>query len=133
LIVGAGASAHDIALDISTTAESVTMSHHAAELWFKSTEILQKPDIREITNDGVIFKDGSSGNYSVIIFCTGYDYSFPFLTIDCGIHIDNNYVQPLWKHCINIQYPTMALIGIPFNVCPSHLMDLQVSHKACLK
>lgn len=57
---------------------------------------------------------------------TGYKYTFPFLSIDCGISVDDNYVQPLYKHCININRPTMALIGLPFYVCASQMFDLQV-------
>lgn len=57
----------------------------------------------------------------------GYKYTFPFMSIDCGLTVDDNYVQPLYKHCININRPTMAIIGLPYYVCASQMFDLQVS------
>lgn len=59
-------------------------------------------------------------------FVAGYKYTFPFMSIDCGLTVDDNYVQPLYKHCININRPTMALIGLPYYVCASQMFDLQV-------
>lgn len=62
----------------------------------------------------------------------GYKYTFPFMSIDCGLTVDDNYVQPLYKHCININRPTMALIGLPYYVCASQMFDLQVKpHIMC--
>ena len=52
-------------------------------------------------------------------------YHFPFLHESCGITVDDNHIQPLYKHIINIENPTMALIGIPFNVCAFQMFDLQ--------
>lgn len=52
------------------------------------------------------------------------------MSIDCGLSVDDNYVQPLYKHCININRPTMALIGLPYYVCASQMFDLQVSEIA---
>lgn len=56
----------------------------------------------------------------------GYEYSFPFLSDECGIIVDDNYVQPLYKHLINIEHPTMAIVGLPFYVCAFIMFDLQV-------
>lgn len=53
------------------------------------------------------------------------------MSIDCGLTVDDNYVQPLYKHCININRPTMALIGLPYYVCASQMFDLQV--RFCVK
>lgn len=85
-----------------------------------------RPDVRALTETGATFADGTAQTYTVIFYCTGYKYTFPFLSIDCGISVEDNYVQPLYKHIINISYPTMALIGLPFYVCASQMFDLQV-------
>lgn len=53
------------------------------------------------------------------------------MSIDCGLTVEDNYVQPLYKHCININRPTMALIGLPYYVCASQMFDLQV--RFCIK
>ncbi|XP_037946848.1 senecionine N-oxygenase isoform X2 [Teleopsis dalmanni] len=127
LIVGAGPSGMDLCHKISKHAESVTLSHHIVDQ--PKTKFLgnvnQKPDIKKLDKNGAYFVDDSYDNFNIIFYCTGYKYSFPFLSIDCGIYVDENYVNNLYKHCINIQYPTMSFIGIPFYVCASQMMDIQ--------
>lgn len=47
--------------------------------------------------------------------------------MDCEITVTENvYVHPLFKECININRPTMYLIGLCFRVCPLLLADVQV-------
>lgn len=57
----------------------------------------------------------------------GYKYAYPFLSVDSGIHVDDNFVQPLYKHVINIEHPTMAFIGIPQSSLNYYLYDRQVN------
>lgn len=128
LIIGAGPSGRDAVLDIQHVAENVTWSHH----WENGTlisnlreNVTQKPDALKFTEDGVIFIDGSYQKFSVILYCTGYQYTFPFLSIDCGLSVDDNCVEPLYKHCININRPTLAIIGLPNFVCPNQMFDIQ--------
>lgn len=59
-------------------------------------------------------------------YATGYDYTFPFLSVDCGLSCNNKFVQPLYKHCLNINRPSMALIALPFFHVGFPLFDLQV-------
>lgn len=42
-------------------------------------DLIAKPDIEEITEDGVIFKDGSHVELDEIVLATGYQYSVPYL------------------------------------------------------
>lgn len=128
LVIGAGPSGMDLANEISKVAKRVTLSHHQnpePKTVFASN-VDMRPDVERLTENGVVFVDGTEQDYSVIVYCTGYKYTFPFLSVDCGIAVDDNFVQPLYKHCININYPTMALIGVPFYVCASQMFDLQV-------
>jgi thioredoxin reductase len=133
LVIGAGPSGVDLAHEISRTAKRVTLSHHLKEpprTQF-ADNVNQKPDVVRLTEDGVVFADGSSQSYTVIFFCTGYQYKFPFLSVDCGITCDNNYIRPLYKHCLSINRPNLGFIGIPFYVCASQMFDLQA--RFCLK
>ncbi|XP_062558052.1 senecionine N-oxygenase-like [Armigeres subalbatus] len=127
LLVGAGYSASDIAIATVKVAKSVTVSYHNPKKVEFDIEgsITVKPDISKLTSTGVEFVDGSQKDFSVIIYCTGYNYTFPFLSVDCGIRLEENHVQPLYKHVININHPTMALIGIPFSCIPTQVVDLQ--------
>ncbi|CAO1415183.1 unnamed protein product [Diamesa tonsa] len=133
LVIGAGPSGVDLANEISKTAERVTLSHHLPEppKTIFSDNVDQKPDVVQLTEDGVIFNNGEKVEYSVIFYCTGYKYNFPFLSIDCNIICDDNYVRPLYKHCLSINRPTMGFIGLPFYVCATQMFDLQV--RFCLK
>lgn len=127
LVIGAGPSGVDLANEISKVAKRVTLSHHLKEK--PKTKFLsnvdQRPDVTCLTLTGVEFTDGSSQSYSIIFYCTGYKYSFPFLSIDCEISCDNNYVRPLFWHCMSINRPSMAFIGLPFYVCANQMFDIQ--------
>lgn len=133
LVIGAGPSGMDLAKEISTIAKSVTISHRLHEpLKTKFQEnVDQKPDIQEITESGAIFVDGSSQLFTVILYCTGYKYTFPFLSVDCGILCDDNYVRPLYKHCLSIFRPSLGFIGLPYYVCANQMFDLQA--RFCLR
>ncbi|KAL1397378.1 hypothetical protein pipiens_009808 [Culex pipiens pipiens] len=127
LLVGAGYSASDIAIATAKVARSLTVSHHdPSKVNFGNLPTLvTKPTISKLTPTGVEFVDGTAINCSVIIYCTGYRFTYPFLSVDCGITVEDNHVTPLYKHVININHPTMALIGVPFYCCPTQMMDLQ--------
>lgn len=83
------------------------------------------PDVQELTETGVLLKDGSQYSVDAILYCTGFKISFPFLTSDSGIVVDDNCVEPLFKQLININYPTMAFIGLNYHLCIQLVMDLQ--------
>ncbi|CAL7946422.1 unnamed protein product [Xylocopa violacea] len=128
VVVGAGPSGMDLALDISKTAKRVYLSHHLKESigTIFPENVVQKPDIKELTEHTVLFQDGTNEPVDVVFYCTGYKYSFPFLSEKCGVRVDSNMVTPLWKHLISIENPTLALVGLPFYVCAFNMFDLQV-------
>ncbi|XP_012277616.1 flavin-containing monooxygenase FMO GS-OX-like 1 [Orussus abietinus] len=128
LVIGAGPSGMDLALEISSQAKHVILSHH-----FKETiqtvfpnNVVQKPEVVELKEHEAIFKDGSSAAIDEVFYCTGYKYYFPFLDESCGVQVDSNMVTPLWKHLVSIQNPTLAFVGLPFYVCAFSMFDLQV-------
>ena len=127
LIIGAGPSATDAIKDCSKYANQVVWSHHLENSPINdiSNNVSQKPDVEEITRTGVLFVDGSYQKCEVIIYCTGYKYSFPFLSSDCGIRCDNNFVRPLYKHCISINNPSLGFVGLVKSTCPNQVSDLQ--------
>lgn len=113
-------------------AERVVWSHHMIESFGKKVSIklpstaAEKPDVLRLTELGAEFTDGSFEEFSTVIFATGYDYKFPFLSIDCGLSCNEKFVQPLYKHCININRPSMAIMGLPYFAVAMPLFDLQV-------
>jgi dimethylaniline monooxygenase (N-oxide forming) len=126
LIVGSGPSGTDISKEIALFASKVVWSHHSTQRRTLSANILQKPDVQRLTERGAIFIDGSSESFDTIVYCTGYNYTFPFLSVDSGIQCEDNYVRPLYKHCLSINSPSLAFIGLPVYVCPFQMFDLQI-------
>ncbi|KAI5729420.1 hypothetical protein M8J76_002394 [Diaphorina citri] len=128
VVVGSGPSGLDITHDISTEATTVFLSHHSEhvkKLRFPNN-VVKKPDIAELTPTGVRFQDGSYEQVDIILYCTGYTYRYPFLHESCGINVVNKNVQPLYKHLINIEHPSMCIIGIPGDTVVFYMFDLQV-------
>lgn len=106
---------------------AVTWSHHLKDepdIKRFGENVNQKPDILKLTKDGAVFIDETFAQFSIIVYCTGYQHKFPFLSVDSGIECDD-YVKPLYKHCLNINRPSMGFIGIPNLICPNQLFDLQ--------
>ncbi|KAL0267688.1 UNVERIFIED_CONTAM: hypothetical protein PYX00_009883 [Menopon gallinae] len=128
VIIGAGPSGLDIGLDVSSHAKTVYLSHHLPDpidTPFPSNFYF-KPDIKELKEKGVSFVDGTYADVDCVFYCTGYKYSFPFLSEDCGVKVRDNYVHPLYKHLISVENPTLCFVGLPFYVCAFSMFDLQV-------
>ncbi|XP_057319304.1 uncharacterized protein LOC130663831 [Microplitis mediator] len=128
VVVGAGPSGMDLALEISSKAKQVVLSHHSRDPIHTvfPENVIQKPDITRIEEKELVFSNGDRQNVDVIFYCTGYKYSFPFLAKSCGVKVDSNMVTPLWKHLLSVENPTLALVGLPFYVCAFSMFDLQV-------
>lgn len=126
-----GPSGIDLFRDIARVAKRVVWSHHMAESFGRKVTItlpptaVEKSDVMKFTGNGAQFSDGSFEEFSTVIYATGYDYKFPFLSIDCGLSCNEKFVQPLYKHCININRPSLAIIGIPYFATAMPLFDLQ--------
>lgn len=74
--------------------------------------VVVKPNVTQLTVDGVEFEDGSTvENVDIVIFCTGYDMRFPYLEIEEEILHENKvnlykYVFPTF-----LKQHTLAVIG----------------------
>lgn len=64
---------------------------------------------------------------STVYRLPGYNFAYPFFTEEIGIRYDNNHVRPLYKQILNIEHPTMALIGVPYVAAHNPMYDLQVN------
>ncbi|CAH1959050.1 unnamed protein product [Acanthoscelides obtectus] len=131
LIIGSGPSGVDLTIQISQVAEYVILSNHSATV-AKQTyreNVIKKPDVcRIVDHETVEFADGTTCKCDVILYCTGYQYSFPFLDDSCGVKIENAAVQPLYKHMVHIQRPTMCFIGLPYLVAAFLMFDIQTRY-----
>ncbi|NXE67389.1 FMO4 monooxygenase, partial [Calcarius ornatus] len=78
-----------------------------------SGTVVLKPNVKEFTESSAVFEDGTTeGNIDVVLFATGYNFSFPFLEESVGGTIHDN--RSLY-HCIfppQLEQPTLAIIGL---------------------
>ncbi|CDP07973.1 unnamed protein product [Coffea canephora] len=132
VVIGYGPSAYDIGIEISKAAKEVHLSsrfpqvkvtkmdncgnmwlHKEVEYCYENGEIASK-------------KDGAFVDADIILHCTGYKYDFPFLNTKGIITIDDNRVDPLYKHVFPPQFaPTLSFVGIPSRTVNFRMMELQ--------
>ncbi|XP_059478789.1 senecionine N-oxygenase [Neocloeon triangulifer] len=127
VVVGAGPSGMDLALEIARSAKEVVLSHHNPDP-IKTVfppNVRQTPDIIRMDGNKIHFRNGTNAEVDVIFYCTGYCYSFPFLDKEAGVYVKDNHVQPLYKHLVHINKPSMCFVGLPFYVCAFSMFDLQ--------
>lgn len=128
VMLGAGPSGLDISLEVAAVAKEVILSHnHPIQIPSElPANVRQTRGIVAAYENGFIFGDGSRAEVDVLMYCTGYEYTFPFLSEKCGVTVEDSIVKPLYKHIINVNHPTMAFIGIPSQIVPFPLFDIQV-------
>nr|CAD7200030.1 unnamed protein product [Timema douglasi] len=130
VLLGASSSGVDISLELAQHARQVFLSHHLAEpiSCELPSNLKQVPEICSASEDTLTFLDGSTCKADALIYCTGYEYSFPFLEDSCNLTIQDKRICPLYKHMIHTEFPSLSFIGIPFVVVPFPMFDLQVQY-----
>ncbi|CAN8218078.1 unnamed protein product [Coccothraustes coccothraustes] len=78
-----------------------------------SGTVVLKPNVKEFTESSAVFEDGTTeGNIDVVLFATGYNFSFSFLEESVRGTIHDN--RSLYK-CIfppQLEQPTLAIVGL---------------------
>ncbi|KRX27704.1 Flavin-containing monooxygenase FMO GS-OX-like 9 [Trichinella nelsoni] len=151
--LGAGPSGVDLAFELSHFAKKVYPSQCTADYIDISSEVRVKekkplqvylchndsrlqsalPEHLEETvgiesceKNGVILKDGQYLTVDTIIFCTGYEYEFPFLQHCTPLYVKSNSVSPLHYHMIHVNLKNLFFIGLNYTVLPFPFFDVQV-------
>lgn len=76
--------------------------------------VLIKPDVKEFRETSVVFQDGTvQDDVDVVVFATGYTYTYSFMEDESIIKSRNNEVT-LYKSILppHLEKPTMAVIGL---------------------
>ncbi|WVZ61490.1 hypothetical protein U9M48_011352 [Paspalum notatum var. saurae] len=123
VVVGFGVSGMDIALELSEVAREVHVSVKSTEAVAPgASKALSRHhnlhlhlQIDRLVDDGqVVFADGSCVVADSIIYCTGYDYLFPFLDTAGLVAVDDNRVGPLFDHTFPPSLaPSLSFVGLP--------------------
>ncbi|KAJ9595620.1 hypothetical protein L9F63_013196, partial [Diploptera punctata] len=130
VILGAGSSGVDIAMEISAYAKEVYISHNLPEPLTCNlpSNVKQVPGIKFASSTDFTFLDDSSTHADALIYCTGYKFNFPFLTPECKVRIEGRRVMPLYKHLIHTELPSICFVGLPFQVLPFPLFHFQIQY-----
>jgi len=129
---GAAASGSDIAREIQGVAREVHWCGHALQGNRQSDSLLHKASVRTHGDPlgfdpqgRLVFKDEPAMDaIDIFMFCTGYDYQFPFLDTNT-INVTDNRVHPLYQDLISPTYPNLVFIGLPYLVVPFPLFEIQ--------
>ena len=133
VILGAAGSGQDICLEVAMKAEIVYLSHKGNVPSKLPDNVKQQRPISFVSADGTVhFDDGQQRKVDAILLCTGYEFSFPFLSESCSIEVCNNRVTHLYKHIFNTKYPTLSFIGLCLRICPFPLFSLQAQYIAAV-
>eukprot|EP00088_Acartia_fossae_P038310 TRINITY_DN3968_c0_g1_i1.p1 TRINITY_DN3968_c0_g1~~TRINITY_DN3968_c0_g1_i1.p1 ORF type:complete len:450 (-),score=155.19 TRINITY_DN3968_c0_g1_i1:161-1510(-) len=81
MLIGASYSAEDIALQcLKYGAANIVCTWRSKPMGFKwPKEITERPLVQKLEGKTATFKDGSTAEVDVIMMCTGYLHSYPFL------------------------------------------------------
>ncbi|CAO1939283.1 unnamed protein product [Urochloa humidicola] len=137
VIVGCNESGKDLALEIGEVAMEVhisvrSMDDGAIDLGMRKAlsrhqNLHLHPQIDCLHEDGrVVFADGSDVVADAIVYCTGYDYWFPFLDTGGLVTVDDNRVGPLFEHTFPPALaPSLSFVGIPNKVVTPLFYEVQ--------
>ena len=73
-------------------------------------DITVRPNIDRFEGSKVFFTDGSAGEYDVVVYCTGYKVSFPFLTEEV-VRAEDNHVD-LYRRVVHPDHPGLYFVGL---------------------
>ena len=73
-------------------------------------EITPKPNIAALTERTVRFADGTEVDADVVVYCTGYKVTFPFLDADLIAAPDND--LPLFRRVFHPDVPGIYFVGL---------------------
>jgi cation diffusion facilitator CzcD-associated flavoprotein CzcO len=131
LVVGARASATDIARELSRTCHTVVVADRGLNELVGSSasgtvglDYKHRAGLTAITGERTVeFFDGQQAEVDVIIMATGFDYDFEFL--EGVVSQDERAVRPLFEHVFYMDDPTLSFIGLTHSNVPFPLFLLQ--------
>ena len=132
LIIGSSFSAEDLALQAyKYGVENIIITYRTNPLGYKwPNGIEERPLVIKFEEKAAHFKDGTTAEIGVVVFCTGYLIEFPFLSeelrlkTELSVFPDNLYKGVVW---INGGNDKLMYIGIQYNLYFVNMFDAQAS------
>ncbi len=127
VLLGTAASGVDIAREVATVSDQVYWCGNTfTEVSYDSGGGVHRyPAPLKFDGSAIHFRDAPAlENIDHFIYCTGYEYQFPFLETSL-VKVENNWVTPLYRDIVAPTDTTLAFIGLPFHVIPFPLFEYQ--------
>ncbi|CAN6222153.1 unnamed protein product [Urochloa humidicola] len=136
VIVGCHESGKDIALEMSKVAREVhisvkptagSISAGMSKAVHNHHNLHLQSEIDCLCEGGrVMFADGSGIDADAIIYCTGYNYSFPFLDTAGVVTVDDNRVGPLYEYTFPPALaPSLSFVSVAKRVLVPQFYEAQ--------
>ncbi|XP_058799319.1 uncharacterized protein LOC131668865 [Phymastichus coffea] len=129
-ILGASWSGIDICLEVTKYARKVYLSHNLSKQLDSKMgkNVEQRAGIEQIRGNTFIFQDETSAQIDVLIYCTGYDFTYPFVSLKVEIRTEDNHVEPIYKHLIHMDWKNLFFMGLPAIVIPFPMFHIQAQY-----
>ncbi|CAH8377035.1 unnamed protein product [Eruca vesicaria subsp. sativa] len=132
VVIGNFASGADISRDISKVAKEVHIATKSSpdtyeKLSGDKNNLWKHSQIDIAREDGtIVFQNGKVVHADTIVHCTGYKYYFPFLDTNGYMSVDDNRVEPLYKHIFPPAFaPGLSFIGLPAMGLQFYMFEVQ--------
>ncbi|CBJ31120.1 similar to flavin-containing monooxygenase family protein [Ectocarpus siliculosus] len=132
LCVGARSSGTDIAREISSVAHAVHVCDRSNPVNSKGGErgnVWWRTALEKFEGaNGVRFKNGELLEVDTVVWCTGYNYAFPFLEGSGLLTAPaSKRVHPVFEHLFHVYHPSLSFVGLPQSIVTFPLFELQAN------
>lgn len=128
LLVGSSYSAEDIGVQCyKHGSASVTISYRTNPIGSNWPEgVKEVPLVTHFDEEKAYFKDGTSGVFDAVVFCTGYQHKFPFLPDSLRLKTKNClYPDQLFKGVVFNELPQLMFLGMQDQYYTFNMFDAQ--------
>ncbi|MCB9712670.1 MAG: NAD(P)-binding protein [Myxococcales bacterium] len=128
-LLGAKASGLDLSLELATVARRVILCGRGlprTDHRGPRGVLCHRPPITALEPHALHLADGTrETGVDALLLCTGYRYALPFLHPTGPLELDDSRPFPLHLDLVSAHAPTLALVGLPFQIVPFPLMARQ--------
>ncbi|XP_046745134.1 flavin-containing monooxygenase FMO GS-OX3-like isoform X2 [Diprion similis] len=129
-ILGASWSGLDIAIEVSKYADKIYLSHNLADPKISKLpkNVKEVAGIDRIHGSTFVFKTGVTAVVEEFIYCTGYQFTYPFLSEKVNINTKDNHVEPVYKYLVHTDVQNLFFMGLPGLAIPFPMFHLQAQY-----
>jgi len=139
LCIGGRASGSDLAREISMYAKKVYLSDTLCpDLSEQNGQPIEEGNVAWVPTTMAVNADSTiafrkdcrdSPNVDCIMFCSGYDYHFPFINEESNVDLSalagERRVMPLYEQLWHAKYPSLTFVGLQHSIVPFPFFELQ--------